>query len=268
MRAAFTLPFEDGLNIEREQFTRLVQGEQSQALRHIFFGEREAQRIPDLPADSKGLTVNKLVVIGGGTMGGGIAMSAANNGLPVTMSKPRGGAAEGPGTLRGELAAQRRLRPDGPSEYEKRRALLTGTTDFDGGGRGRSRDRGGLREHGGEEGDFCKLDKAARPGACSPRTPRRVDRRDRLRHQATRVGRRHAFLQPGQRHAAVGECAGGKSNPTAIATATEVGKRIGKLPVLVGNCDGFVGNRMTGNAARRSRSCCWKAACRRISTGS
>ncbi|MFC7538911.1 hypothetical protein ACFQU2_04765 [Siccirubricoccus deserti] len=46
MRAAFTMPFDDGLNVEREQFQRLVAGEQSQALRHIFFGEREAQRVP------------------------------------------------------------------------------------------------------------------------------------------------------------------------------------------------------------------------------
>ncbi|MFC7688489.1 hypothetical protein ACFQY5_01415 [Paeniroseomonas aquatica] len=82
MRAAFTLPFEEGMKVERDQFQRLVAGEQSQALRHIFFGEREAQRVTDLPADTKPLTVNKLVVIGGGTMGGGIAMSAANSACP------------------------------------------------------------------------------------------------------------------------------------------------------------------------------------------
>src|SRR4028119_1823166 len=71
VRAAFTLPFEEGLNRERELFQSLVSGEQSQALRHVFFGEREVQRVPGVPADTKPLPVERTGASGGGSTGRG-----------------------------------------------------------------------------------------------------------------------------------------------------------------------------------------------------
>src|SRR3954469_13143785 len=249
VRAAFTMPFEDGLNVEREQFTRLVQGEQSQALRHIFFGEREAVRIPDLPADAKAATVNKLVVIGGGTMGGGIAMSAANNGLPVTIVETSEDALQ-KGLARCEANWQRSVGSGRltQADYEKRRALLTGTTDFD-----KAVGEAGLVIEAVYENMevkkeiFGRLDKAARPGvvlASNTSTLSINEIASATRRPELVVGMH--FFSPANVMRLLENVKGSRSGPTAIATATDVGKRIGKLPVLVGNCDGFVGNRMTG----------------------
>ena len=249
VRAAFTQPFEDGLNVEREQFTRLVQGEQSHALRHIFFGEREAVRIPDLPADAKAATVNKLVVIGGGTMGGGIAMSAANNGLPVTIVETSEEALQ-KGLARCEGNWQRTVSSGRMSqaEYEKRRALLSGTTDFDGAvGQADLVIEAVYENMAVKKEIFARLDKAARPGVvlASNTSTLSIDEIASATKRPELVIGMH-FFSPANVMRLLENVKGSKSNPTAIATATEVGKRIGKLPVLVGNCDGFVGNRMTG----------------------
>jgi 3-hydroxyacyl-CoA dehydrogenase len=249
VRAAFTMPFEDGLNVEREQFTRLVQGEQSQALRHIFFGEREAIRIPDLPADAKAATVNKLVVIGGGTMGGGIAMSAANNGLPVTIVETSAEALQ-KGLARCEANWQRSVGSGRltQAEYEKRRALLTGTTDFDKAvGEADLVIEAVYENMDVKKEIFGRLDKAARPGVvlASNTSTLSIDEIASATKRPELVVGMH-FFSPANVMRLLENVKGSRSNPTAIATATEIGKRIGKLPVLVGNCDGFVGNRMTG----------------------
>ncbi|OYV51258.1 MAG: hypothetical protein B7Z78_09065, partial [Rhodospirillales bacterium 20-60-12] len=85
VRNAFTLPFDEGIAAERDLFMKLVVGDQSRAQRHIFFAEREALKIPDMPASVKPAAIKRAVIIGGGTMGGGIAMCFANVGIPVTI---------------------------------------------------------------------------------------------------------------------------------------------------------------------------------------
>ncbi|MDO9706853.1 3-hydroxyacyl-CoA dehydrogenase NAD-binding domain-containing protein [Paracraurococcus lichenis] len=249
VRAAFTQPFEEGLNVEREQFTRLVQGEQSQALRHIFFGEREAQRIPDLPADAKPLPVNRLVVIGGGTMGGGIAMSAANFGLPVTIVETSQEALDR-GLKRCEANWQRTVSSGrlSQAEYEKRRALLSGTTDFEKAvGEADLVIEAVFENMEVKKEVFGRLDKAARPGVvlASNTSTLNIDEIASATKRPELVVGMH-FFSPANVMRLLENVKGKASSPAAIATATEIGKRIGKLPVLVGNCDGFVGNRMTG----------------------
>ncbi|MBC4016217.1 enoyl-CoA hydratase/isomerase family protein [Siccirubricoccus deserti] len=249
VRAAFTMPFDDGLNVEREQFQRLVAGEQSQALRHIFFGEREAQRVPGLPADAKSLPVNRLVVIGGGTMGGGIAMSAANNGLPVTIVETSEEALER-GLKRCEANWQRTVASGrlSQAEYEKRRALLTGTTNFDKAvGEADLVIEAVFENMEVKKEVFGRLDKAARPGIvlASNTSTLSIDEIASATKRPELVIGMH-FFSPANVMRLLENVRGAATSPAAIATATEVGKRIGKLPVLVGNCDGFVGNRMTG----------------------
>ena len=249
VRAAFTMPFEDGLNVEREQFTRLVQGEQSQALRHIFFGEREAQRIPDLPAEAKPLPVNRLVVIGGGTMGGGIAMSAANFGLPVTIVETSEEALQ-KGLKRCEANWERTVKSGrlSQAEYEKRRALLSGTTEFEKAvGEADLVIEAVFENMAVKKEVFARLDKAARPGAvlASNTSTLDIDEIASATKRPELVIGMH-FFSPANVMRLLENVKGKASSPATIATATEVGKRIGKLPVLVGNCDGFVGNRMTG----------------------
>ncbi|SDB70696.1 3-hydroxyacyl-CoA dehydrogenase NAD-binding domain-containing protein [Belnapia rosea] len=249
VRAAFTMPFEEGLKVERDQFQRLVSGEQSQALRHIFFGEREAQRVPDLPADAKPLTVNKLVVIGGGTMGGGIAMSAANFGLPVTIVETSEEALER-GLKRCEANWERTVKSGrlSQAEYEKRRALLSGTTDFEKAvGEADLVIEAVFENMDVKKEVFGRLDKAARPGVvlASNTSTLDIDGIASATKRPELVIGMH-FFSPANVMRLLENVRGSATNATAIATATEVGKRIGKLPVLVGNCDGFVGNRMTG----------------------
>ena len=85
VEAAVNMPFDEGIKRERELFLKLVSGDQSKAQRHIFFAEREALKIPDMPAGTKARDVSKVAVIGAGTMGGGIAMCFATVGIPVTI---------------------------------------------------------------------------------------------------------------------------------------------------------------------------------------
>ncbi|MBX9752639.1 MAG: enoyl-CoA hydratase/isomerase family protein, partial [Roseococcus sp.] len=132
VRASITHSFEDGLNLERELFQKLVAGEQSFALRHIFFGEREAVRVPGLPEDVQGTPVKNAVVIGGGTMGGGIAMNFANVGIPVTIVETTQEALD-KGLARCEANWQRSVTSGrmNQAEYEKRRSFLKGSTSLD-----------------------------------------------------------------------------------------------------------------------------------------
>ena len=249
VKAAVTLPFEQGLQKERDLFASLVAGEQSKALRHIFFGEREAQRVPDLPADAKSLDVKKLVVIGGGTMGGGIAMSAANFGVPVTIVETSEDALAR-GLKRCEENWQRSVTSGRftQSEYEKRRALLTGTTDFDKTvGEADLVIEAVFENMEVKQEVFGRLDKAARPGVvlASNTSTLDIDRIASATKRPELVVGMH-FFSPANVMRVLENVRGKASNPTAIATAMEFGKRIGKLPILVGNCDGFCGNRMTG----------------------
>ncbi|TCH98787.1 3-hydroxyacyl-CoA dehydrogenase [Roseococcus sp. SYP-B2431] len=248
VRAALTHSFDEGLVIEREQFTRLVAGEQSQALRHVFFGEREAQRIPGMPEGTKSLPVKNAVVIGGGTMGGGIAMNFANNHIPVTIVETTQEALD-KGLARCDANWQRTLKSGrlSQAEYEKRRSFLKGSIDLD-----VVKDADLVIEAVFENMEvkkeiFAKLDKLARPGVvlASNTSTLSIDEIASATSRPELVIGMH-FFSPANVMRLLENVRGAATNFDAIATATEVGKRIGKLPVLVGNCDGFVGNRMTG----------------------
>jgi 3-hydroxyacyl-CoA dehydrogenase len=249
VRAAFTMPFDDGLNVERETFARLVAGEQSHALRHIFFGEREVARVPDVPEGTAPLPVKKLVVIGGGTMGGGIAMSAANFGLPVTIVETSQEALDR-GIKRCEQNWQRSVTSGrlSQAEYEKRRANLTGTTDFETAvGEADLVIEAIFEEMGVKKEVFARLDKAARPGIVLASNTSTLDI-DQIAGATSRpelVCGMH-FFSPANVMRLLEIVKGTKTSAATLATALDVGKRIGKLNVVVGNCDGFVANRMNG----------------------
>lgn len=249
VRAAFTMPFDEGLNVERAQFQRLVAGEQSQALRHIFFGEREAQRVPDMPADVKPLPVKKVVVIGAGTMGGGIAMSCANFGVPVTVVEMNDEALK-KGITRCHANWKRTVDSGrlSQAEMDKRAALLQGTTDFDAAVKAADLVIEAVYEDMGVKKEiFARLDKVARPGIvlASNTSTLDIDEIASATKRPELVCGMH-FFSPANVMRLLEIVRGKKTNFETLATAIDVGKRIGKLPVVVGNCDGFVGNRMTG----------------------
>ena len=81
------LPFDEGCKLERKLFMECLFSDQSKALIHVFFGEREVAKIPDIPKETPLIPVNSAAVVGAGTMGGGIAMVLANAGIPVLLKE-------------------------------------------------------------------------------------------------------------------------------------------------------------------------------------
>src|SRR2546421_3690276 len=131
IEAAVTKPFDDGRKIERERFAYLVDTNESRALRHAFFAERQTTKIPDVPEDTPARPIKKAAVIGAGTMGGGIAMSFLNAGIPVTITDATPQALErGMQKIKTNYAvtvAKGRLTQE---EMDKRMALVRPTTDL------------------------------------------------------------------------------------------------------------------------------------------
>ncbi|HET9596438.1 MAG TPA: enoyl-CoA hydratase-related protein, partial [Anaeromyxobacteraceae bacterium] len=131
LEAAVEKPFEEGLRLERELFLHLVQTPESRALRHAFFAERAASKIPDVPEDTPARPVKLAAVVGAGTMGGGIAMNFANAGIPVTVVEMAQDALDrGLGIVRKNYEATASRGRLTMADVEKRMGLIRGTTDW------------------------------------------------------------------------------------------------------------------------------------------
>jgi 3-hydroxyacyl-CoA dehydrogenase len=246
VEAAVSLPFADGLKRERELFMELMNSPESKAQRYFFFAEREAAKIPDVPADTPAKEIRKAAVIGAGTMGGGIAMNFANVGIPVTVVEVAQEALDrGLGIVRKnyEVTASRgRLTM---ADVEKRMSLIRGTTDF-----GAVADADIVIEAVFEEMPikkevFAKLDAIAKPDAVLATNTSTLD----VNEIASATKRPESvigthFFSPANVMRLLENVRGAKTSKTAIATAMAMGRRIGKVPVLVGVCYGFAGNRM------------------------
>jgi 3-hydroxyacyl-CoA dehydrogenase len=246
VEAAVSLPFEEGLKRERALFAELLSSPESKAQRYFFFAEREAAKIPDVPPDTPVKDVKKAAVIGAGTMGGGIAMNFANVGIPVTVVEVSREALErGLGVVRKNYentASKGRLTMQ---DVERRMALITGTTDFDA-----VRDADIIIEAVFEEMPikkevFARLDAIAKPDAVLATNTSTLDVNEiasATRRPESVIGMH--FFSPANVMRLLENVRGAKTSKTTIATAMAVGRRINKVPVLVGVCYGFVGNRM------------------------
>jgi 3-hydroxyacyl-CoA dehydrogenase len=246
VEAAVNLPFDQGLRRERELFVDLLNSAESKAQRYFFFAEREAAKIPDVPADTPAREIRKAAVIGAGTMGGGIAMNFANVGIPVTIVEVAQDALDrGLGIVRKNYeatASRGRLTMEG---VEKRMGLLKGTTDWNA-----IKDADIVIEAVFEEMPikkevFAKLDAIAKPDAVLATNTSTLDV-DEIASATKRpesvIGMH--FFSPANVMRLLENVRGAKSSKTTVATAMAIGRRIGKVPVLVGVCYGFVGNRM------------------------
>ncbi|HEX5815775.1 MAG TPA: 3-hydroxyacyl-CoA dehydrogenase NAD-binding domain-containing protein, partial [Methylomirabilota bacterium] len=246
VEAAVSLPFDEGIKRERELFLELLDSPESKAQRYFFFAEREATKIPDVPADTPVKDVRRAAVIGAGTMGGGIAMNFANVGIPVTVVEVKQEALDrGLSVVRKNYentASKGRMTMQ---DVEKRTALLTGTTDFSA-----VKDADIVIEAVFEEMPvkkevFAKLDAVAKPDAVLATNTSTLD----VNEIASATKRPESvigmhFFSPANVMRLLENVRGAKSSKTTIATAMAVGRRINKVPVLVGVCYGFVGNRM------------------------
>ncbi len=251
VRNAIVLPFEEGLKRESELFRRLVTGDQSKAQRHIFFAEREAAKVPGIPDGIKPRPIASGAVIGAGTMGGGIAMCFANAGIPVTIVETgrdlmqkgldRVAANYRATVSRGGLSAD---------EMERRIGQITGVTELEAIGSADVVIEAVFEEMDLKKRVFSNLDRLARPNAllATNTSTLDVDEIARATKRPQDVLGTH-FFSPANVMRLLEIVRGAATAPDALATAVTLGRRIGKVPVTVGVCYGFVGNRML---ARRS----------------
>ena len=248
VRNSLILPFDEGIAAERRISAQIHAGEQSRALRHIFFSEREVQRIIGMPEDVKPLPVANVVVIGAGTMGGGIAMSCANFGLPVTVVERDADALE-KGLAKCRANWQRTVDAGklDAGEMQRRSALLKGSTNLDVVSGADLVIEAIYENLDAKRELFAELDRLARPGVvlASNTSTLDVDKIAAATRRPELVLGMH-FFSPANVMRLLEIVRGKATSFAAIATAVDVGRRIGKLNVVVGNCDGFVGNRMTG----------------------
>ena len=252
IRGCVDLPFEDGLKRERELFLALKASTQSKALRHAFFGEREVAKIPGLPADTPSREIHSVAVIGAGTMGGGIAMCFANAGIPVTLLDARQDALDRGMTIIGKnyaaTAAKGGISAD---EMERRLSLITPSLDFES---IRSADliiEAVFEDIDVKKTTFEKLDVVAKPGAILATNTSYLDvgKIASFTSRPQDVVGMH-FFSPANVMKLLENVRTPNTAPDVLATVMQVGKRLGKVAVLVGGSDGFVGNRML---AQRSR---------------
>ena len=246
IEAAANLPFDEGLKVESKLFIELVTGPQSAAQRYAFFAERAANKIPDIAKDTPILDIERCGVLGAGTMGGGIAMNFANVGIPVTIVERNQEALDkGLAVVRKnyERSASRGSIP--AEAVEQRMALITGSTD-----KADFADCDIVIEAVFEDMElkqsiFKELDEICKPGAllASNTSALDVNKIAAVTSRPESVIGMH-FFSPANVMKLLENVRGDKSSDTVVATTMAVGKRIGKIPVMVGVCPGFVGNRM------------------------
>ena len=230
-------------------FVELVGSDQSAALRHAFFAERTARKIPDIPAGTTARPVDRVGIVGAGTMGGGIAMNFLNVGIPVTIVETAQDALDrGLGVIRKNYQIQVDRGKLAAADLERRMALLSPGLDL--------ADLAGcdlVIEAVFEDMDvkrdvFARLDQVAKPGAVLATNTSTLDV-DRIaaatRRPADVVGMH--FFSPANVMKLLEVVRGKETADDVLVTAMAVGQRIGKTCVVARVCDGFIGNRMLGS---------------------
>ncbi|HET9488877.1 MAG TPA: 3-hydroxyacyl-CoA dehydrogenase NAD-binding domain-containing protein [Methylomirabilota bacterium] len=254
VEGALRLPFAQGLARERELFVELLNSPESKAQRYFFFAERESAKIPDVPPDTPTRTIGKVAVIGAGTMGGGIAMNFANVGIPVTVVEvARDVLDRGLGIVRKNYeATASRGRLTG-ADVERRMGLIRGSVDFADVADADLVIEAVFEEMPLKKEVFARLDKVAKPEAVLATNTSTLDVNEigaATRRPESVIGTH--FFSPANVMRLLEVVRGARTSKTTIATAMAVGRRIGKVPVLVGVCHAFVGNRMLHQRGREA----------------
>ena len=246
--------FDEGMAVERARFAECMSDPQREALIHIFFAERAANKIPDLSKDVPLLDINKGSVIGAGTMGGGIAMCFANAGIPVRVhdNEPEN-LARGIKVIEGNYArtvSKGRLTQE---EMDKRMSLIIPTENFDDLGDGDIVVEAVYENLDLKKEIFARLDKVMKQGALLATNTSGLDV-DAIAGMTDRpefVCGMH-FFSPANVMRLLEVVRGKDSSPVVLGTAMALGKRLGKVSVMAGNCPGFIGNRMLGGYTRQA----------------
>ncbi len=255
IEAAVNLPMDEGLQKERELFQELVQSPESAAMRHVFFAERQAAKIKDLSKDTPKRDINKVAIIGGGTMGGGIAMCFANVDIPVVMVEVDDEALKrGLGIVRKNYGITVSKGKMSEAQMESRLQLISGTTDYSD-----ISDVDLVIEAVFENLDlkkeiFAKLDQTCKQGAILATNTSYQD----VNAIAAATSRPQDvlgmhFFSPANVMKLLEVVRGDATADDALATAMQIGKKIGKVCVMSRVCYGFIGNRMLGGYGREAQ---------------
>lgn len=255
VKAAVELPLEEGLKKERELFTKLVTGDQSKALRHVFFAERAASKIDDVPKDTPLIDIKKVGILGAGTMGGGIAMNFLSAGIPVTILERQKEALDrGVGIIRKNYENTAKRGRMTEEQVEKAMSLLTPTLEMD--------DLSDcdlvieavfeLMEI--KKDVFTNLDKVVKKGAilASNTSYLNVDEIAAVTSRPEDVIGLH-FFSPANIMKLLEIVRGDKTSDSVLATSMALAKKIGKVAVVSGVCHGFIGNRMLAKRQQQAQ---------------
>ena len=243
---AVSKPFDEGLRLEREAFMTLMNTPESRALRHVFAAERAAAKLPDVPADTPLREIGRVGVIGAGTMGGGITMNFLNAGIPVALLETKQDALDkGLATIRKNYENSMKKGKLTPAQVEERMGLVTPTLAYES-----FRDvdlviEAVFENMGVKETVFRTLDEVCKPGAilASNTSYLNLDQIAAFTKRPQDVIGLH-FFSPANVMRLLEIVRGAKTAPDVLATSMALAKRIRKIAVVSGVCDGFIGNRM------------------------
>jgi 3-hydroxyacyl-CoA dehydrogenase len=252
--AAVSRPFDEGLVLERELFTQLVQTPESRALRHAFFAERAAAKIPDVPENTPARKIASVAVIGAGTMGGGIAMNFLSAGFPVSILEMKQEALDkGVATLRKNYEGSVKRGKLTPEKLQQNIALLKPTLSYD--------DIKGadlvieavFEDMAVKQAVFEKLDAVMKPGAILATNTSTLDVNKIAgftRRPQDVVGMH--FFSPANVMKLLEVVRGEKTAKDVLVAVMQVARKINKIAVVSGVCDGFIGNRMIEQYLRQA----------------
>lgn len=246
IEAATRMDAAAGLQFEADGYRKLYESDQRGALTRYFFAEREARKIPGLPADVRPREIDAAAVIGSGTMGGGIAMVFANAGIPVTMLDIDAEAlARGMANVRRNYEISVGRGSMSQAAMDAALARITPVTDYAALGAADIAIEAVFETMALKQRVFAQLDSVMKPGAILATNTSSLDI-DAIAAATTRpeavIGVH--FFSPANVMKLQENVRGAKSSPETIATVMALGRKLGKVAVLAGNCDGFIGNRM------------------------
>jgi len=254
VEAAVNLPFKEGSVKERELFMRCMESTQSKALRHVFFAEREAAKIPDVPKDTPLIQINLAGVIGAGTMGGGIAMNFANAGIPVRIvDRAQDLVDKGLAIIAKNYANSVKKGSLAQDEMDNRLSLISGSTSYDVFSDVDVVVEAAFEDMAVKEEIFQTLNRICKPTAILATNTSTLD----INKIANATKRPESviglhFFSPANVMRLLEIVRAEKTSKEVIATSMKLSKTIKKLGVLVGVCDGFVGNRMLAKYTREA----------------
>ena len=252
--AASLKPFDAGMAVEREGFTVLLNSPESKALRHAFFGERAAGKIDDIGAEIPPRAIDKVGVIGAGTMGGGISMNFLNAGIPVVLVETTQEALDrGVATIRRNYEASAKKGKLTDAQVEQRMALVTPSLSYDALADADLVIEAVYEDYAVKQSVFEKIDAVAKPGAilATNTSTLDVDRIAAFTKRPQDVLGLH-FFSPANVMRLLEVVRGARTAKDVMATAMAMAKRIRKTAVVSGVCDGFIGNRMIEQYSRQA----------------